>query len=248
MLYCKIVKSLTVATLLLSTVVSADGIKPNFTYSNISLNYLDWSLATENRSVQRDFSYLEFEGGAGWDWGDFYIFFDVENPTKSYSATPADNMRFAFKPVLDIKLVDNIYLHIQDYNLHSDTFYVHNLNIGLSYKINTDFGLWLQPFIGPHYQESTYYSGYNGYMAGWVFNYKFKLAEASFSIAQWHEFKFARDSDDGYDDHLGTQGALSFWWHPVDEITTGFQYRYAHYELGSLEYQDGIIYSLKYNF
>ncbi len=88
----------------------------------------------------------------------------------------------------------------------------------------------------------------NGYMFGWVFDYQFSIKEHKFSLSQWHEHTFARDDEDGYDDNIGTQGAISFWWHPTKLITTGVQYRYASYELGSLEYQDGLIYSLKYNF
>ena len=232
----------------LCSTLNADILKSNYAFSNLSLNYLNWSEGTENRSPQRDFSYLEFEGGAGWDWGDIYMFLDVENPTKSYDATPAQNMRFVFKPVLDINLLDKFALHIQDYNLQSKDFYVSNLVVGLSYKIETDFGLWIRPFIGPHYQMSTYYSGMNGYMLGWVFDYQFTLATQKFSLAQWHQQTFNRDSEDGYGDKMGTQGSLSFWWHPVQKFTVGLQYRYASYELGSLEYQNGLIYSLKYNF
>jgi len=235
-------------SLLLCSVVSADGFKPNYNFSNVSVNYLNWTDNTEKDTPQKDFTYLELEGGAGWDWGDFYMFFDVENPTKSYSDEAPDNMRFAFKPILNIKLIDKLNIYIQDYNLRSDEFYVSNLIVGLSYKIETDFGLWITPFVGSHYQASTYYSGMNGYMAGWAFVYQFDIKKHKFSLSQWHQNTFDRDEEDGYDDHIGTQGALSFWWHPVDDITTGIQYRYASYELGSTEYQDGFICSLKYNF
>jgi len=130
----------------------------------------------------------------------------------------------------------------------SKEFFVNNAVFGLSYKINTDFGLWLRPFIGPNYQESTYFSGFNGYMAGWTFVYNIKIKEQKFSVSQWHEFTFERDEDDGYKDDLGTQGALAFWWYPIDEITTGVQYRYADSNLGEQSYQEALIYSLKYNF
>ncbi len=237
-----------IGSLLICTALSADGFEPNYTFSNVSINYLNWTDATEENSPQKDFAYLELEGGAGWNWGEFYMFFDVENPTKGYNDEAPDNMRFAFKPVLDVKIIDKLSLHIQDYNLRSDEFYVSNLVVGLSYKFETDFGLWITPFIGPHYQTSTYYSGMNGYMTGWVFAYPFDMQKQKFSLSQWHQNTFNRDEEDGYDDHIGTQGAFSFWWHSTDKITTGLQYRYASYELGSTEYQDGIIYSLKYNF
>ncbi len=237
-----------ICSILLCSVVNADGFKPNYNFSNVSVNYLNWTDNTERKSPQKDFAYLELEGGAGWDWGEFYAFVDMENPTKGYSDEEPDNMRFALKPIFDIKIIDKLSLHIQDYHLQSDEFYVNNLIVGLSYKIETDFGLWIRPFIAPHYQTSTYYSGMNGYMLGWVFDYQFDIQKHKFSLSQWHQNTFERDEEDGYNDHVGTQGALSFWWHPVDKITTGVQYRYASYELGSSEYQDGFIYSLKYNF
>jgi len=234
--------------LLSSPLFCEDIFKANYSFSNLSINYLDWTDKTEKDSPQKDFPYLEFEGGAGFNWGEVYMFLDIENPTEGWDDEPADNLRVAFKPVIDISLAQNIFLHIQDYTLQSKDFYVHNLVVGLSYKITTDFGLWIKPFVGPHYQDSTFYSGYNGIIAGWVFDYRFDISKNSFSIAQWHECALARDDKDGYDDNIGRQGALSFWWHPVEEISTGFQYRYASYNLGSSEYQDGIIYSLKYNF
>ena len=242
-------RTLLLSTLLLTTsLFSNDIFKTSYSFKNISINYLDWTTNTEDATPQKDFAYLELEGGAGFSWGEFYIFFDIENPTKSWDDEPAGDTRLAFKPVLDVNVVDNFALHIQDYNLQSKDFFVSNLVVGVSYKVSTDFGLWIKPFIGPHYQESTYYSGLNGYMAGWALLYDFKITKEKFSISQWHEHTFDRDSEDGYDGNIGTQGALAFWWHPIDELTTGIQYRYASYELGSNEYQDGLIYSLKYNF
>ena len=226
------------------TLFANDFFKTTYNFQNISINYLDWSTSTQNNTSQKDFVYLELEGGVGFEWGEFYMFVDVENPSKGYHEEPANDLRLAFKPVLDILLVENLYLHIQDYNLQSKEFYVSNLFTGLAYKINTNFGLWIKPFIATHYQSSTYYSGFNGYSAGWTFLYDFKIEKEKFSITQWHECTLDRR-----DNHnTGRQGTLSFWWHPINEMSTGLQYRYASYELGSEIYQDGLIYSLKYNF
>ena len=167
---------------------------------------------------------------------------------QSYDDTPSDAMRFALKPVLDIKIADNIFIHIQDYLFKSKDFYINNLVVGLAYKVNTDFGLWVKPFMGSHYQESTYYDGFNGYMLGWVLDYRFSLAENTFSLSQWHETTFDRDPSAGYDGEVGQQGAISLWWHPHSTLTTGVQYRYASDELGTHAYHSGLIYSLKYNF
>ena len=228
--------------------MAEDAFKPNYSFSNLSVNYLNWNNQTQKSSSHEEFAYLELEAGAGYNWGELYMFFDMENPTKSYSEEPAGNMRFAFKPVIDIRLSGNLFLHLQDYNLKSKDYYISNAVVGLSYKIQTDFGLWIKPFIGPHYQTSTYYSGFNGVMAGWVFDYRFELLHHKLSIAQWHECTVARDDEDGYDEHIGRQGALSLWWHPAEAITTGLQYRYSSYELGESKFLSGVIYSLKYNF
>jgi hypothetical protein len=228
---------------------------PNYTFIDTSVNYLNWNSSTEKKSAQKDFVYLELEGGAGWDWGEFYAFLDIENPTHSYYDTPADDLRISIKPIVDIYLANHFSLHIQDYYLNSDSFYVSNLVLGFSYKYTSDYGLWFTPFLGSHYQSSTYYSGFNGYIGGWVFNYDFTFSEQNFTLFNWNEIEFLRDKE-GYELEDGTaigdgksygfNGALSLWWHYNQKLTTGLQYRYAKYKLGSDEYQSGVIYSLKY--
>ncbi len=247
----------------LDDIVHADKQKKNFLnsnyiFSNVSFNYLDWTSGTEKRSGKADFIYLEFEGGAGWDWGDFYFFTDLENPEESWTNTSPDNMRFVFKPKLNIKLADsNWLLHIQNYYLKEDDFYVNNFVPGIAYNFITDSGLWFQPFFGGHYQNSTFYSGWNGYMTGWLFNYDFLVKKQKFAVSQWHEYEFDRDKehyqlDDGTrigdGSSSGTNGAIALWWHINKKITTGIQYRYADKKLGSYRYQAGPIYTLKYNF
>lgn len=235
-----------------------DFFTPLYTFANVSINYLDWTDGTEERSGKADFPYLELEGGAGWSWGEFYFFTDLENPHKSWTADPPDNMRFVIKPILDVKLAQsNFYFHVQDYFLKEDTFYVNNLVPGLAYKFTTDYGFWIRPFIGPHYQSSTFYSGWNGWMGGWVFAYDFNIKGQKLTLSQWHEFEWDRDEehyqlDDGTPvgdgrSH-GINGAVALWWHPHEKITAGLQYRYADYKLGSATYQAGPIFTLKYNF
>lgn len=233
---------------------------PNFTYWDTSVNYLDWSAGTEQRAMGKtnfsDFVYVELEGGAGWDWGEFYFFADIENPTKSWDNVPTDDKRVVIKPILDIKLGESdFYFHLQDYFLKSKTFFVNNLVPGLAYKyVNGNF--WIRPFIGPHYQESTFYDGFNGYMAGWTFIYNFKIGEEKFLLSNWHEFEFDRDEEHylyngdpvGDGRSHGVNGALAFWWTPIDALTAGIQYRYSNYKLGLNAYATAWIYSLKYNF
>jgi hypothetical protein len=229
---------------------------PNFTYWDTSVNYLDWSSRTEKRSIFTDFVYLELEGGAGWDWGEFYFFADLENPGHSWNAEPTDDGRFVIKPILDVQLgKSNWYIHIQDYFLKSETFFVNNLVTGIAYKY-TYGDFWIRPFIGPHIQHSTYYDGFNGYMAGWTFLYNFTLGEQKFTLSNWHEFEFDRNEEHylfngeptGDGRSHGINGALAIWWTPIKQITAGVQYRYADYKLGQPGYSNAMIYSLKYNF
>ena len=224
--------------------------KPIYTFKNVSINYLDWSSSTENKTSHNDFSYLELEGGAGYSWGDFYGFVDIENPTQNYNSKSPNDRRYALKPIFDINLVDNIDIHIQDYYFKSKSYYVNNFVIGLSYfYANENF--WIRPAIGIHHQDNTYGSGKNGYMFRWALNYNFNAICESFSLSQWHEIEFDKAKkhyqfSDGKS--KGTNGALSLWWNINKKYTAGLQYRYADHKLGFNEYQHAYIYSLKYNF
>lgn len=239
----------------------------NYSFSNVSINFLDWTDGTKDRSGKKEFLYLELEGGAGWDWGDFYFFADIENPGKTWDGDNApDNRRFVFKPIVDIRLGDsNWHIHVQDYYLKEDDFYVNNFVPGISYKYVKD-GLFLKPFIGAHYQNShathfSTHSGWNGFMAGWVAAYDFDFKGQDLTVSQWHENEFDRDRDhykpkndagvrvnSGDGASHGTNGAIALWWHVNKKITTGIQYRYANHKLGSYAYQTGPIYTVKYNF
>ena len=75
-----------------------------WSFANVSVNYLDWSNGTEARTASNaaksDFMFLEIEGGAGFSWGEFYGFFDFENPTNDQfdeSSGGKDNFRTAGK-------------------------------------------------------------------------------------------------------------------------------------------------------
>jgi len=230
--------------------------QPLYTFATTSVNYLDWSKGTQTRTSRSDFTFLELEGGAGWNFGEFYGYIDIENPTKDYEDAPPRELRFVTKPIVDIKLIDNLALHVQDYYFKSDTFYVNNLVLGFSYKYVSDFGLWIKPFIGSHYQNSTYYSGNNGTMAGWVLNYDMNILGEKCSLFQWHEMEFNRDKTHyqlndgtpiGDGKSHGINGAVSLWWHVTPKFSTGVQYRYADHKLGFESYQSAMIYTFKYN-
>ena len=218
---------------------ASDFLKTKYSFSNVSLNYLNWS----NTNAE-DFPYLEYEGGAGYSWGETYIFVDFRNPTRSYNDASKHKLAIALKPTIDIKIKNSFAFHVQDYDLHSKPYYTNDAIVGFSYKINTKYNFWTKPFAGYHYKTSKYYTGSDGYMLGWLLNYKYK----QFSLFQWHEMTFNRNHKDGYGNHIGTQGAIKLWYNTKQHISVGVQYRYANYELGKKAYQWGYISSIKYNF
>jgi len=236
---------------------SNSSFKPNYSFSNINLNYLDWMQETESSSDKSDFSYVGFEGGIGWNSVDLYGFFNIENPTHTYNEESADELRFSSLVDLDIEIKNSFKLHIQDFSLNSGSYYVNDFVVGIGYKLNTDYGLWVRPFLALHHTYDSYYSGLNGYMAGWLLNYDFKLFEYKFNIFQWNEIEFGRDKTFYLDENNqatgdgakeGLNGALSIWMHFSRTYIMGMQYRYAKNKLGSQNYQSAVIYSLKYNF
>jgi len=73
---------------------------------------------------------------------------------------------------------------VQDYYLKEKDFYVNNFVPGIAYNYSNNSGLWFQPFLGGHYQNSTYYTSWNGYMTGWVFNYNFTFQGLDMVLSQ----------------------------------------------------------------
>ena len=231
--------------------------EPNYYFANVNINYLDWTNETQKQDTKDDFVYFGLEGGASWDEGDFYGFFNLENPFDKYSDENPHSMRFSTLANIDINIKNNFKFHVQNYHLHSDSFYVNDFVVGASYKYSSDFGLWLKPFVGAHFTNSTYYDGFNGYMTGWLFSYNFTLFSQDFNIFQWNEIEFAREKsfykgDDGLPigdgDSWGLNGAISAWWLINKSFSTGIQYRYADNKLGSPDYQSAMIYTARYHF
>ena len=251
---CAVLSFLIVAS---SQLCADDSLKPLYSLNDISINYLNWSSETQSKTTQKDFSYFEYENCSGWSWGDFYMFSDLKNHISSYSKTSLDDVAFVIKPIVDLKVYKNWYLHVQDYYWQSTTFYDNDVVIGVSYKYALDNGFWIKPFVGEHYQNTTYFSGFNGYMAGWVFDYDMKIAGENFSLLQWNEIEFGRikryyqlsdamPTGDGRSTSIN--GAISLWWNINKTFTTGIQYRYAENKLGFEAYQGAVIYSVKYYF
>lgn len=225
----------------------------------MSFNYLDWSDGTSDRAGHlADFSYIELEGGAGFTWGELYGFADLEIPNEN-----ASEVRTSIKGSIDVKTgAGGLNVYGQLYNTNSDGFTAQNNVLGLSYKVDGDWG-FVKPWVGFHHAITTAswnedfddrgFSGMNGGMAGLTAVVNFKIKGESLTFTTWNEVEFARSDDylavsTSETDDLSLNGAVALWWNFTDHWTTGVQYRYAHNKLGAGDYSNAMIYSIKYNF
>ncbi len=224
-------------------------------FGDMSVNYLDWSNGTEERAGhQKDFWYLELEGGAGFTWGELYGFADLENADQG-----SDKARTSLKGSIAYKTgIAELRVYGQVYNTNSAGFTAQNNVLGLSYAFNGD-GWFFNPFVGFHHTMTTAdwknpssFAGMNGGMFGWTAGYNFNAFGEKFMISNWHESEFGRNDKymivAGEGDHVSANGAVALWWNATDNITTGIQYRYAFNKLGTSGNQNAMIYTVKYNF
>ncbi|WOT06017.1 outer membrane protein OmpK [Shewanella youngdeokensis] len=275
------VKTIALALTALAATVSGQAAAQQFySYTNVSVNYLDWSDGTSDRSNWEDYAYLQLEAGAGYDWGDLYGFMDIENPGKGEWMYESDDdkaeaFRVALKGTVAVNIGESHFNYYASIYSRSDSsfsypvstsYYEQNLVLGVSYDYHTDFGLWVKPYVGAHYiHNSMFGAGFNGGMAGWVLGYNFQLGGQKFMITNWNDIEFARaDEARGYtafneETHLpeyhktngdssGINGSVAFWWNATPDLTVGVQYRYANQMLGNATYQNGTVFSAKYNF
>ncbi|WP_058912671.1 outer membrane protein OmpK [Entomohabitans teleogrylli] len=247
--------SLGLALLAISSVASAE-FKSGFI--NAGFHYLDWSDNTTHRTGSKshkdDFGYLELEGGANFSWGEMYGFFDWENFYRGRHSQPGSEQRYTMKSTNRIKIGEtgfNLYLH--GYGTYGSpdrrNFHDDMLLYGIGYNV-AGAGYWFKPFIAKRYTDQTWYRGDNGYVAGWVAGYRFKLVNETFSLTNWNEYEFARADSyaKGNGGKEGLNGALALWWHSTPHLTAGIQYRYADNKLGESFLQNALIYSIKYQF
>ena len=231
--------------------------EPLYAYHNISISALDWSDRTESETSHKDFSSIKYSGGLGYEWMDLYGYATIENPHHSYSGTSPNNQRYVGMVEMDFALKDQYKLYVKEYHFKGNDYFVNNFVVGLSTKYRNDSGGWIKPFVGVHFTNDSYFDGYNGFMGGWVFNYPFQLNDEKLSLSQWNEIEFGR-VDSFYKDSngqpmgdgksFGLNGGLSLWWHMMDDVSSGIEYRYADHKLGNNTYQSSCIYTLKYDF
>lgn len=215
-------------------------------FADASFNHLDWDVGTQKKSAKRDFNYLEIEGGGQFAWGELYGFFDLENIAK-----PGADVRTAAKGSINYYLgTSGLSLYAHVYNFAAFGFSEQNRVYGLGYTIG-NAGWWFKPFLGFHEVSQTFYSGFNGYMAGWVVGRFFTVKGRKFLLADWHEMEFARSTryaagNGGKTSSLN--GAASLWWIPSNHLTLGVQWRYAADKLGTAGAMNAAIYTVKYVF
>ncbi|WP_338846538.1 outer membrane protein OmpK [Massilia sp. W12] len=244
----------------------------NWSWSDVSINYLNWTDKTEKHTnagvfgKKKDFVYLEIEGGMGGSWGDLYGFFDIENPTNNteHKADTRSDRRYALKIVGRYNLTKlgdfplMAYAHVYDFA--DNGFNDQNRVLGFGTDIKSG-KLTISPWIGVH-QESKSGVGVmtNGGMAGYNLLFPFEFSGNNFLLFQWHEMEFSRK--DEYlvfgnnlagqrplsDLRTGQNGAIGINWNINKQFTTGLTYRYAKNKLGTAGYQDAWIFSAKYNF
>jgi hypothetical protein len=216
-----------------------------FGFGNLSGNYLAWDQSTKDKSTKKDFGYLELEGGAQFDWGDLYGFFDIENFDRAGKEVRTANKGAVHYYFSESKLG----IYAQQYTFQSLGFSEQNRVVGLAYTFEGT-GWFVKMFLGLHDIVQTYYSGPNGYMGGWIFGYNFNWLNQKFSIFDWHEIEFGRDETvaQGNGGSAGVNGALSIWWLGNDKITPGIQRRYATNKLGTLGDMGAWIASVRINF
>ncbi len=215
-----------------------------FGFADLNANFLDWSEGTERKSTKRDFSYLELEGYAEFDWGDVYGFFDYENPGQR-----GVDVRTAAKGAVHRKLGLGgltAYAHVYSFSMHG--FFEQNRVLGLGYSF-AGAGWWFKPFVGFHDVSQTFFSGPNGFMAGWTVGYWFEFLGERWMAADWHEFEFERKA--GYAAGQGGgrtshNGAVSLWWQIDEKVSAGVQGRYVTSKLGTPGSSGAMIYTLKY--
>lgn len=222
-----------------TTMIPTAQAEMKYGFGNVSISRLDWSSDTEAKG-HRDFTFLELEGGAAFSWGEMYGFIDLESPHRSSKRQVA--MKGTMRTYLGNSGL-NLYTHI--YDLSSKPFSEQNRLIGLGFNLEHQ-NIFFKPFLAYNHTASTYFSGSNGAVFGWVAGINFSVLSQSLMVTNWNEYEFLRDSD-YFKDTDGMNGAAALWWNANEQITLGLQYRYAYDKLGKDGYQDALVYTLKYN-
>lgn len=242
-----------------------------FGFGSMYLDYQNWDQGFGNDDSnfgqeisERNQAVIGIEGGAVFDWGQMYGFYDYEGIDRS-----GDNRGASAKGTIHYNLFDtNVSLYGQIYNTDKDkgpTLHEQNRVVGLGYTGLNGDGWGFTPFIGLHQinteanSEGVAISGGNGGMFGYVGFYNTEISGQSFTFSTWNEVEFARNDaysavqsttagTDESPESWGVNGSLNAMWNVTEDWSTGLLYRYTVNKLGRKDYQDILIYRVQYNF
>ncbi|MBF4423401.1 MULTISPECIES: outer membrane protein OmpK [Vibrio] len=239
-----------------------------FGFGGMYIDYQAWNHGIGNdddnfggKIEDRNQAVIGIEGGAAFDWGQIYGFYDYEGVDRA-----GDDRGASTKGTIHYNLTDSgVSLYAQVYNTDKDNdgqgsaFHEQNRVLGLGYTGLKGDGWAFTPFIGVHQINSGDIRGNNGGMFGYVGYYNTDIAGQNFTFATWNELEFARN--DAYSnvqstpfasgnnsESWGLNGSLNAMWNVTNNWSTGVLYRYTVNKLARRDYQDLVIYRVQYNF
>ena len=263
-------KSLLALSVLATTVAIPAQAEYLYGFGSMYADYQVWDQGIGNDDdnfggdiSDRNQAVIGIEGGAAFDWGQIYGFYDYEGVDRA-----GDDRGASTKGTIHYNLMDTkVSLYAQVYNTDADSgFHEQNRVLGLGYTGLNGDGWAFTPFIGAHQINATdanfggsTNSGNNGGMAGWVGFYNTDIMGRNFTFSSWGEYEFARNDEyagaqsttngDGVGaESWGLNGSANAMWNFHKNWSTGVLYRFTVNKLGRKGYEDLIIYRLQYNF
>ncbi|EJB8580276.1 MULTISPECIES: outer membrane protein OmpK [Vibrio] len=198
----------------------------------------------------RNQAVIGIEGGAVFDWGQIYGFYDYEGVDRA-----GDDRGASLKGTIHYNLTESgVSLYAQVYNTDKDkgpTLHEQNRVAGIGYTGLKGDGWGFTPFIGVHQINTDGgISGNNGGMLGWVGFYNTDIAGQNFTFSTWGEYEFARNDEYAaiQGDNWGLNGSVNALWNFHKDWSAGVLYRYTVNKLARKNYEDLVIYRLQYNF
>lgn len=259
-------KSLLALSVLATTVAIPAQAEYLYGFGSMYADYQVWDQGIGNDDSnfgqdisERNQAVIGIEGGAAFDWGQIYGFYDYEGVDRA-----GDDRGASAKGTIHYNLTESgISLYAQIYNTDKDkgpVLHEQNRVLGLGYTGLKGDGWAFTPFIGAHQiNTESGISGNNGGMAGWVGFYNTDIMGQNFTFSSWGEYEFARDDQYAKDqsttagsnessDSWGLNGSANAMWNFHQNWSTGVLYRFTVNKLGRKGYEDLIIYRLQYNF
>lgn len=249
-------KSLLALSVLATTVAIPAQAEYLYGFGSMYADYQVWDQGIGNDADNngndisgRNQAVIGIEGGAAFDWGQIYGFYDYEGVDRAQ-----DKRGASAKGTIHYNLTESgVSLYAQVYNTDFDEFGAHEQNrvLGLGYTGLKGDGWAFTPFIGAHQiNADAEIRGNNGGMAGWVGFYNTDLIGQNFTFSTWGEYEFGRM--DAYAEQQGgdwgLNGSANAMWNFHKNWSTGVLYRFTVNKLARKDYQDLVIYRLQYNF